>query len=153
MEETLVVLKPDAVQRQLVGEIIRRFERRGLKIIALRMLWVTEDLARRMYSVHEGEDFYRPLVEFITSSPVVVMVIRGVKAITIVRGMMGPTFAPDAPAGTIRGDWGLSRRYNLVHGSDSPEAAKCEISLFFVDEDLLDYDLIGEAWTYSKIDK
>jgi nucleoside-diphosphate kinase len=106
-----------------------------------------------MYSDHEDKDFYRPLVEFITASPVVAMVIRGVKAITIVRGMMGPTFGQDAPAGTIRGDWGLSRRYNLVHGSDSREAAKCEIPLFFGDEDVLDYDLIGEAWTYSEIDK
>ncbi len=153
MEETLVVLKPDAVQRQLVGEIIRRFERRGLKIVALRMLRMTKNLARRMYSVHKDEDFYQPLVEFITGSPVVVMVIRGIKAIAIVRGMIGPTFAPDAPAGTIRGDFGLSGRYNLVHGSDSPEAARSEISLFFGDEDILDYDLIGETWTYSEIDR
>ena len=153
MENTLVVLKGDAVQRQLVGEIIRRFERRGLKIVALRMLRITQDLGRRMYSTHEGKDFYEPLLKFITASPVVAMVIRGAGAIAIVRGMIGPTFSPDAPGGTIRGDFGLSRRYNLVHGSDSPESAEREISLFFGDEDILDYDLISETWTYSEIDK
>ncbi|RKY25749.1 nucleoside-diphosphate kinase [Candidatus Heimdallarchaeota archaeon] len=153
MEKTLVVLKPDAVQRGLIGEILGRLERRGLKIVALRMTQVSDDLARRMYAVHEGKDFYKPLVRFITASPVVAMVVQGVGAIEIVRNMMGPTFGPDAPGGTIRGDLGLSRRYNLIHGSDSLASARQEIPLFFQAEDILDYSLPNEQWVYSEIDK
>ncbi len=153
MEKTLVVLKPDAVQRGLIGEILSRLERRGLKIVALRMTQVSDDLARRMYAVHKDKDFYKPLVRFITASPVVAMVVQGVGAIEIVRGMMGPTFGPDAPGGTIRGDLGLSRRYNLIHGSDSPASAQQEIPLFFQAENILDYSLPNEQWVYSKIDK
>jgi len=153
MEKTLVVLKPDAVQRGLIGEILGRLERRGLKIVALRMTQVSDDLARRMYAVHKDKDFYKPLVRFITASPVVAMVIQGVGAIEIVRNMMGPTFGPDAPGGTIRGDLGLSRRYNLIHGSDSPASAQQEIPLFFQAENILDYSLPNEQWVYSKIDK
>ncbi len=153
MEKTLVVLKPDAVQRGLIGEILGRLERRGLKIVALRMTQVSDDLARRMYAVHKDKDFYKPLVRFITASPVVAMVIQGVGAIEIVRNMMGPTFGPDAPGGTIRGDLGLSRRYNLIHGSDSPASAQQEIPLFFQADDIADYSLPNEQWVYSKIDK
>jgi nucleoside-diphosphate kinase len=153
MERTLVVLKPDAVGRGLVGEIITRLEKRGLKISAMRMLRVSDDLARRMYRVHQGKDFYEPLVRFITASPVVAMVIEGFGAIEVVRGMMGPTFGPDAPGGTIRGDFGLSKRYNLIHGSDSPASARLEIPLFFRDDDILDYSLPAQQWVYSEIDK
>ena len=153
MEKTLVVLKPDAVQRGLIGEILGRLERRGLKIVALRMTQVSDDLARRMYAVHKDKDFYKPLVQFITASPVVAMVVQGVGAIEIVRNMMGPTFGPDAPGGTIRGDLGLSRRYNLIHGSDSLASAQQEIPLFFQAEDIADYSLPNEQWVYSKIDK
>jgi len=150
MQRTLILLKPDAVQRQLVGRIVGRFERKGLKIVGMKLLRVSPDLAKRMYSVHEGKDFYEPLVEFITASPVVVMVLEGVDAIAVCRTLMGPTFGPGAPGGTIRGDFGMSMRYNLIHGSDSPESAGREIPLFFADDELVEYDLISEGWIYAR---
>jgi len=150
MERTLIVLKPDAVQRQIVGRLIARFERKGLKIAAMKMLSVSDDLARRMYAPHEGKDFYEPLLAFITASPVVALVLEGNQAIAVCRTLMGPTFGPDAPAGTIRGDFGLSMRYNLIHGSDSPEAARREIPLFFDPDEISDYDLIANQWTYAR---
>jgi nucleoside-diphosphate kinase len=153
MQKTLVVFKPDAVQRQLTGRILQRFETRGLKIVALRMLQVDGDLAREMYSVHMGKDFYEPLLKFITAAPVVAIVLEGIGVIEIVRGMMGPTFGPDAPSGTIRGDFGLSRRYNLIHGSDSPESAAREIPLFFNEDEILDYTMPAETWQYAEIDR
>lgn len=153
MECTLVVLKPDAVQRRLVGRLIHRFEAKGLQLQALRMLDVDTELARRMYHEHEGKDFYEPLVAFITSAPVVAMVWAGRDAIRMVRDMMGPTFGPDAPPGTLRGDFGLSRRYNLVHGSDSTKAAQREIPLFFQPEDLCEYTTSDDEWIYADIDR
>ena len=152
MERTLVVLKPDAVQRQLVGRITARFEAKGLKIAGVKMLRVTAELAREMYETHKGKDFYKPLIEFITTSPVVAMVLEGKDAIAITRAMLGPTFGPDAPAGTIRGDFAMSRRYNLVHGSDSPESAEREIPLFFEPGEIMDYELHGERWIYARLD-
>ena len=152
MERTLIIIKPDAVQRQLVGRIVARFERKGLKIVGLKLLHVSDDLARRMYAVHEGKDFYQPLIEFITASPVVAMVLQGCGAIAVARQLMGPTFGPDAPAGTIRGDFGLSRRYNLLHGSDSSAAAEREIPLLFSPEELVDYELTGDKWIYARLD-
>jgi nucleoside-diphosphate kinase len=150
MQQTLVVLKPDAVQRRLVGRIVQRFEEKGLRIAAMRMMRVDEDLARDMYSIHEGKDFYEPLVRFITASPVVAMIVEGRQAIQVVRGLMGPTFGRDAPPGTIRGDFGQSRRYNLIHGSDSPTSAQREIPLFFPSsEDILDYCIASEEWVYA----
>lgn len=151
MERTLIVLKPDAVQRQLVGRVLARFEQKGLKIVALKMLRVSADLARRMYSVHEGKDFYQPLMEFITASPVVAAVLEGKDAIAVCRQMMGPTFGPDAPPGTLRGDFGMSRRYNLVHGSDGEASAAREIALFFGDDEVMQYDLLGERWIYARL--
>ena len=153
MEKMLVVLKPDAVHRRLVGEILVRLERKGVKIIAMKMLQVDTPRAKQMYSVHEGKDFYEPLLKFITASPVVAMVVEGVDVISVVRAMMGPTFGPDAPGGTIRGDLGMSRRYNLIHGSDSLESAQREIPIFFDEKEILDYDLIDDKWVYSSIDK
>lgn len=150
MERTLIIIKPDGVQRRLVGHIIERFERKGLKLIALKMLTVPLDLASRMYKAHQDKDFYEPLLEFITSSPVVAMVLEGRDAIGICRAMMGPTFGPDAPPGTIRGDLGMSRRYNLIHGSDSRDAAAKEIDLFFRDDEIADYDLHGQRWIYAR---
>lgn len=149
MEQTLVVIKPDAVQRRLVGRIVQRLEDRGLRIVAMKMLHVSQDLARRMYAVHEGKDFYPPLLKFITSGPIVAMVVEGVGAIGVVRAMMGPTFGPDAPSGTIRGDYGLSRRFNIVHGSDSPESAAYEIPLFFSPQDIVPHQPCDEQWVYS----
>ncbi len=151
MERTLIVLKPDAVQRQLVGRIVARFEAKGLKVVAMKMLQVSPDLARQMYRPHEGKDFYKPLVEFITASPVVAMVLEGKGAVDVVRAMVGPTFGPDAPPGTIRGDFGMSRRYNLVHASDSPASAATEIPLFFAADELVDYELLGEKWLYARL--
>jgi nucleoside-diphosphate kinase len=150
MERTLVVLKPDAVQRQLVGRIVSRLEAKGLKLVGLKMLSVSTELAERMYEGHKGKDFYAPLMEFITASPVVAMVLEGVNTIAVTRSLMGPTFGPDAPGGTIRGDFGMSMRYNLVHGSDSPESAAREIPLFFADDELVTYELRDEAWIYAR---
>jgi len=150
MERTLVVVKPDAVQRQLVGEIVSRLERKGLKIVAMKMLTLDLPLARRMYAVHEGKEFHEPLIAFMTASPVVAIVVVGNEAIPVVREMLGPTFGPDAPAGTIRGDFGMSRRYNLVHASDSPASADHEIPLFFDESDIQDYPLDAEHWIYAE---
>ena len=150
MEKTLILIKPDAVQRQLVGRIIARFEAKGLKIAALKMLHVSRDLATKLYSLHKGKDFYEPLMEFITASPVVAIVLEGVGAIAIARSLMGATFGPDAAAGTIRGDFGASKRYNLVHGSDSAESAAGEIPLLFDEDELMDYDLINSSWIYAR---
>ena len=150
MERTLVLLKPDAVQRQLVGRILARLESKGLKLVALKMLAVPPALARAMYAEHEGKDFYQPLVAFVTAGPVVAAVLEGNEAVAVTRKMLGPTFGPDAPPGTVRGDFGMSRRYNLVHGSDSPASAGREIPLFFRPEELLDYEHHAAGWTYAE---
>ena len=149
MERTLVVVKPDGVQRRLVGRILTRFEEKGLKLVGLKLMQVDLALARRMYIEHEGKDFYPRLVEFVTSSPVAAMVLEGKEVVSVVRGMVGPTFGPDAPPGTIRGDFGLSRRYNLVHASDSVASAEREIVTFFEPAELLDYTMDGDGWVYD----
>ena len=152
MQQTLVVLKPDAVARRLVGRILCRLEDKGLLLRAMRLVAVDEPLARQMYSVHEGKEFYEPLVEFITAGPVVAMVWQGPDAIAIVRSLMGPTFGPDAPGGTVRGDFGSSRRYNLIHGSDSPVSAEREIPLFFSPADFCAPAEPGRDWILASID-
>lgn len=151
-ERTLIIIKPDAVQRHLVGEIFGRFERKGLKPVAAKFLQLSEDLARGLYSVHEGQEFYEPLVAYISSSPLLVTVWQGDGVIAIARKLMGATFGFDAEPGTIRGDLGCSTRYNLVHGSDSPESAQREISLFFKEEEIVDYKLSDAYWIYGKAD-
>jgi nucleoside-diphosphate kinase len=153
MERTLVVAKPDAVQRHLIGQIVDRLERKGCKIIAMQMKQVDEPLARTLYTEHEGKDFYEPLVKFITAGPVVAMVVEGYDVIAMVRSMIGSTFGPSAAPGTIRGDFGASRRYNLVHASDSTETAEREIGLLFRDEDILDYEFLDDPWIYASIDR
>ncbi|MFW6133934.1 MAG: nucleoside-diphosphate kinase [Planctomycetota bacterium] len=150
MERTLLVIKPDAVQRGLVGEILARFDRKGLKLVGLRMARVDEALARKMYAPHEGKEFYEPLVEFVTSGPVVAVVLEGLEAVAVVRGMLGATFAREAAPGTIRGDYGMSQRYNLVHASDSPATAEREIALFFDGDALLQYDAARAGWVYAE---
>jgi len=150
MERTLILLKPDAVQRQLVGAIVSRFETKGLKIAGMKLLQVPEATARELYSVHEGKDFHEPLLHFIAAAPVVAMVLQGVGAIATARSLMGATFGPDAAPGTIRGDFGASKRYNLVHGSDSPESAAREIPIFFDEAELVNYNLVVEEWTYAR---
>jgi nucleoside-diphosphate kinase len=146
MERTLVLLKPDALQRRLVGSILARFEAKGLKIVGMKLLQVSRDLAERHYAEHVGKPFYGELVSFITSAPVIALVIEGPRVIEAVRGLMGKTNPFDAAPGTIRGDFGLSVGMNLVHGSDSPASAAREISLFFSPAEIASYPLADAAW-------
>ena len=134
MERTLILLKPDTVERQLVGTVLSRFEQKGLKIVAMRMLHFTPELARKHYADHVGKDFYPGLEAYITSGPVVAAILEGVDAIAVVRRMIGPTNGAEAPAGTIRGDFALTSQRNLVHASDSPAAAERELKIFFHSE-------------------
>ncbi len=145
-ERTLVLLKPDAVNRRLVGEILTRFERKGLKIVAMKMLWLTKEKAEEHYAVHKGKPFYDSLIKYITSSPIIAMVLEGESAIKVVRKIMGVTDGVEAAPGTIRGDFALSIQNNLVHGSDSVESAKREIPIFFDDSEIYDYQLSDEKW-------
>jgi nucleoside-diphosphate kinase len=139
VERTLIIIKPDAVQRGLVGQIIHRFERRGLRIAALKFMQITPDLARRHYAVHEGKPFYEPLVNYITSGPVAVMLLEGKDAIQVARRTMGATNPAQADPGTIRADFGLEVGRNLVHGSDSPQTAAFEIPLFFQEGEIVSW--------------
>ena len=146
MQRTLVLLKPDAVQRGLAGEIIGRIERKGLMIVGMKLIQVDGGLAESHYAEHVDKPFFKGLVEFITSSPVVAMAVEGENAVAVVRGLMGPTDPQDAPPGTIRGDYGMSIGMNLVHGSDSKESAARELALFFADEETVAYDRAVEPW-------
>jgi nucleoside-diphosphate kinase len=146
METTLVILKPDAVERGLMGEIIRRIENKGLKIVGARFMRITPDLASRHYAVHQGKPFYPGLVKFMTTGPVMVLAVQGNQAINVVRTMMGPTKGYEAAPGTIRGDYGSSRSFNLIHGSDGPESAATELSLFFKPEELVEYQRSLDGW-------
>ena len=149
METTLIILKPDAVQRGLMGKIITRFEDKGLHIVGMKMMQISGELAATHYKDHKGKPFYDGLVGFMTSSPVCVMAVRGVGAIAISRSMMGATFGSKADAGTIRGDFGVSNSFNLIHGSDSPEAAEREIGLFFSEGDVIVMDRAINQWVYD----
>jgi len=149
METTLIILKPDAVQRGLMGRIMSRFEDKGLQIVGAKLMQISNDLAARHYEAHKDKPFYSGLVTFMTSSPVLVLAIRGNNAITISRSMMGATFGSKADAGTIRGDFGVSNSFNLIHGSDSPEAAERELGLFFNDGEVLGYTRVGDQWVYD----
>ena len=149
MEQTLIIVKPEGVQRGLIGNIITRFEQRGLKFIALKLIHITPELAEQHYGVHKGKGFYAGLVKHITSSPVVVGVVEGPKAITVVRNTMGATNAAEALPGTIRGDYALEIGFNIVHGSDGPETARQEINLFFKPEELVDYSLATAQWVHE----
>jgi len=146
MERTLVLLKPDAVQRRLVGRIIARFEEKGLKIVGMKLMRVTRELAERHYAEHREKPFFPELVSFITSSPIVAMVVEGPGAIDEVRKLMGKTNPREAAPGTIRGDYGLSITMNLVHGSDSPASAAREIPIFFSEGEILDYQTADAPW-------
>jgi nucleoside-diphosphate kinase len=150
METTLIILKPDAVQRGLTGRIISRFEDKGLQIVGCKLMQISQDLAARHYEAHKERPFYPGLVKFMTSSPVLVMAVRGVGAIAISRAMMGATFGSKADAGTIRGDFGVSNSFNLIHGSDSTEAAQRELALFFSDGEILDYPRAVDEWVYDQ---
>ena len=150
MERTLILLKPDAVQRGLVGQVLSRFEQKGLKLVAMKLMRITPELAARHYEAHKERKFYPGLVKFMTSSPVVALALEGIDAIKICRTLMGATFGADAAPGTIRGDFGVSRSYNLVHGSDSPEAAARELGLFFP-EGLVQYEYAAMHWIYDPV--
>jgi nucleoside-diphosphate kinase len=149
VQRTLVMLKPDAVHRGLVGRILARFEAKGLKIVAMQMTVLDRETAERHYAPHKGEAFYEPLIRFVTGTPMVFVVLEGKGAVAVVRKMMGATFGPDAEPGTIRGDFGVSNRFNLVHGSDSPEAAETEIGLYFDPKDLIDWTPADLDWRYD----
>ena len=149
METTLVLLKPDAVQRGLCGQILTRFEEKGLQIVGLKMLTIDEDLAAKHYEPHRDKPFYPKLIRFMTSGPVVALALRGVDAIAIARKMMGATFGSKAEPGTIRGDLGVSNSFNLIHGSDSPETAERELALFFRDEEIQSYARAVDGWVYD----
>jgi nucleoside-diphosphate kinase len=149
VERTLVIIKPDGVQRGLIGPIITRIERRGLKIAAIKMIQMDYDLAKRHYAVHEGKPFYERLLEYITSAPVVVMVVEGKEAIEIVRRTMGATNPTEAAPGTIRADYALEVGFNLVHGSDGAETAAFEIPLFFDEDEILSYDRDTDRWIFE----
>jgi len=149
MERTLIIFKPDAVQRGLCGEILTRFEKKGLQVVGLKLMKISQQLAETHYESHKGKGFYAGLVHFMTSSPVVVLALRGKDAIAIARKMMGATFGSKAEPGTIRGDYGVSNSFNLIHGSDSPEAAQRELGLFFKPDELVDWTPAGQGWVYD----
>lgn len=149
METTLIIFKPDAVQRGLMGQILTRFENKGLKVVGAKLMQISQDLASTHYKDHQGKPFYDGLVGFMTSSPVMVLALQGNNAIAVCRKMMGATFGSNAESGTIRGDFGVSNSFNLIHGSDSPEAAEREIGLFFNDGEILSYDRAIEGWVYD----
>jgi nucleoside-diphosphate kinase len=149
MERTLVIIKPDGVQRGLIGEIITRLERRGLKIVAMKMIQMSKELAEKHYAVHKGKPFYEGLVQYITSSPVVVMAVEGNRAIELVRNTMGATNPANATPGTIRADFAVEIGRNLVHGSDGPETAAFELSLFFQDDEILSWNRDTDRWIFE----
>jgi nucleoside-diphosphate kinase len=149
MERTLIILKPDAVQRGLCGQILARFEQKGLQIVAMKLMRLPQQLVETHYEPHRGKPFYPGLVKFMTSSPVVVLALEGKDAIAIARKMMGATFGSKADPGTIRGDFGVSNSFNLIHGSDSPESAQRELGLFFKPDELVSWEPAGRAWVYD----
>lgn len=152
MQRTLIILKPDCIQRRLVGRVMQRFEEKGLSIAAMKLMQIPRALAEEHYAPHKGKPFYPGLIDYVTSGPVVVMVLQGNRCIEIARTLMGKTFGYEAAPGTIRGDFGASRSYNLVHGSDSPESAETEIALYFSGDELLDYSPAGAEWVFPKND-
>jgi nucleoside-diphosphate kinase len=153
MERTLILLKPDAVQRRLCGRLLTRFEDKGLRIVGMKLLQVTVELSQRHYAEHVEKPFYPLLEEFITAAPVLAIVAEGPGAIEVVRRMLGPTHGGEAPPGTIRGDFGASRQMNLVHGSDGPEAAAREIEIYFKPEELIDYEPTLGGWVCAEDEK
>ena len=151
-ERTLIIIKPDGIQRHLAGRIINRFEQKGFKLIAAKFIQIPEDLARKHYAVHKGKPFFEGVVKYLASAPSLVMVWQAEGIINMARKIMGATFGFDADAGTIRGDFGCSKGYNLIHGSDSPHSAQYEINLFFRPDEFVDYEFADSNWLYGKND-
>lgn len=149
MQTTLIILKPDAVQRGLMGKIVSRFEDKGLQVVGAKLMKISPELAATHYEAHKSKPFYAGLVRFMTSAPVLVLALRGNNAIDVSRKMMGATFGFKAEPGTIRGDFGVSASYNLIHGSDSPEAAQREIGLFFKAGEVIEYPRVADQWVYD----
>jgi nucleoside-diphosphate kinase len=146
VERTVIIIKPDGVERALIGPIITRFEQRGLKLLGMKMMKVSDELARKHYAIHEGKSFFEPLIEYITSAPVVVMALEGPEAIQAARNTIGATRPVEATAGSIRGDFGMMVGRNLVHGSDSPENGEAEIALWFDESELISYERGIDRW-------
>ncbi|MGD8500536.1 MAG: nucleoside-diphosphate kinase [Phycisphaerales bacterium] len=149
-ERTLIIIKPDAIQRHLAGQIIARLEKKGFKLVAAKFTQISEDLARQHYAAHQNQPFFERAVKFLASAPSLVMVWEADGILDMVRKMIGDTFGYDAQPGTIRGDFGCSQRYNLIHGSDSPESAQGEIQSFFTPDEVVDYELSAARWLYSR---
>jgi nucleoside-diphosphate kinase len=150
MERTLVIIKPDALQRNLLGEIVHRFERKGLKVVGMKMMRIDDAKIVEHYAHHKDKPFFGDLKKFMQSSPVVMMALEGVEAISAVRLLAGQTKGREADAGTIRGDLSMSQQANLVHASDSPENAEAEIKRFFSPDELFDYEKLDLAWVYAE---
>lgn len=150
MERTLIIIKPDAVQRGLIGEIIRRFEMRGLRLAGMKLIQISPELAQRHYAEHQGKPFFEGLVSYITSAPVVVMALEGKDAVALARNTIGKTKPVEAAAGTIRGDFGVEVGRNLVHGSDSVTSAERELNLFFAPEELIDWSRDVDRWVFEQ---
>ncbi|GCD82088.1 nucleoside diphosphate kinase [Parageobacillus thermoglucosidasius] len=148
MERTFIMVKPDGVQRNLIGEIVARFERKGFQLVGAKLMQVSRELAEQHYAEHKERPFFGELVDFITSGPVFAMVWEGENVIATARQMMGKTNPQEAAPGTIRGDYGLTVGKNVIHGSDSPESAEREIRLFFKEEELVDYSKLMNQWIY-----
>jgi nucleoside-diphosphate kinase len=146
MERTLIIVKPDGVQRSLVGDVISRFERRGLRIAGMKLMQITREIAEEHYAEHKGKGFFEGTVQFMTSAPVVVLCLEGPNAIAAARQTMGATRPPEAAPGTIRADLGLDVSRNIVHGSDSPTTAAREVALYFKPEELISYTRAGDVW-------
>ena len=146
MQRTLILLKPDCVQRRLIGAVVQRFEQKGLRLLGLKFVQATRDLAEKHYAVHKGKPFYESLLSFLTSGPTVAMVWEGREAVAVCRTLMGATDGAKSPGGTIRGDFALSVQNNLVHGSDSPENAALEIALWFTPAELVRYTTTDATW-------
>jgi nucleoside-diphosphate kinase len=149
MQKTLIIFKPDCVQRRLVGQILARFETKGLRIAALKLIQVDRALGEKHYAEHQGKPFFEGLISFITASPVIVGVLEGNEAITVVRTLLGATNGAAAAPGTVRGDFSISKQNNLIHGSDSPESAAREIALWFKPEEIVDYSIAGGEWVFG----
>jgi nucleoside-diphosphate kinase len=149
VERTFIAIKPDGVQRHLVGEIIHRFEAKGFTLVGLKMMKVSRELAEKHYEVHQGKAFFSGLIDFITSAPVIAMVWEGENVVTAARNLIGATNPTTANTGSIRGDFGVSIGRNLIHGSDAIETAKTEITLWFKDEELVNWEPIRQSWLYE----
>ena len=149
MERTFVMIKPDGVQRRLIGKIIERFERAGLKVVAMKFMAVSKEMAEKHYEIHRGKPFYEGLIKYITSGPVVAMVIEGQNAIERVRMLVGSTDPQKAMPGTIRGDFCQHIGRNAIHASDGKETAEKEIALWFSNDEIVDYDMNDEKWVYE----